>query len=35
MNCDCGACCPQCGHYEGCISGLGRNEINIESKDSE
>jgi hypothetical protein len=18
-NCDCGACCEQCGHYPGCI----------------
>lgn len=27
-DCDCGRCCDACGHYPGCISGKGRNEIN-------
>jgi hypothetical protein len=28
-NCDCGACCEQCGHEAGCI----RNEIKSEDDD--
>jgi hypothetical protein len=23
-NCDCGACCEACGHYDGCIRNAGR-----------
>lgn len=26
MECDCGCCCEQCGHYPGCISGKGRGD---------